>query len=76
MFIVIIGAIICMIASFIKGDYVVGVLSGLTVIVPAVIWYSGDKENRNCDRQLAGQERDIRIHDQALTQKQIEIRDL
>lgn len=65
-----------MIASFIKGDYVVGVLSGLTVIVPAVIWYSGDKENRNCDRQLAGQERDIRIHDQALTQKQIEIRDL
>lgn len=69
MFIVIIGAIICMIASFIKGDYVVGVLSGLTVIVPAVIWYSDDKENLNRDRQLAEQERDIRIHDQVLDSK-------
>ena len=69
MLVVIIGAIICMIASFIKGDYVVGVLSGLTVIVPAVIWYSDDKENQNRDRQLSQQERDIRIHDQVLDSK-------
>lgn len=69
MLVVIIGAIICMIASFIKGDYVVGALSGLTVIVPAVIWYSDDKENQNRDRQLAEQERDLRIHDQVLDSK-------
>ena len=69
MCIVIIGAILCMIASFVKGDYVVGTLSGLTVIVPAVIWYSDDKENQIRDRQLADQERDLRIHDQVLDAK-------
>ena len=69
MFLVIFGAIICMVLSFIKGDYVVGALSGLTVIVPAVIWYSDDKENQSRDRQLAKQERDLRIHDQVLDSK-------
>lgn len=69
MLVVIIGAIICMIASFIKTDYVVGILSGLTVIVPAVIWYSDDKENQKRDRQIAKQEENYRLHDQILETK-------
>lgn len=69
MLLVIIGAIICMITSFIKGDYVVGALSGLTVIVPAVIWYSDDKENQNRDRMLAEQEEKQQLHDEILATK-------
>ena len=69
MLVVIIGAIICMIASFIKTDYVVGFLSGLSVIVPAVIWYSDDKENQKRDRQIAKQEENYRLHDQILETK-------
>lgn len=69
MLVVILGAVICMVISFVNGQYVVGALSGLTVIVPAVIWYSDDKENQDRDRQLAEQERDLRIHDQVLDSK-------
>ena len=69
MLVVIIGAIMCMIASIVKGDYLVGILSGLTVIVPAVIWYSDEKENQNRDRLLAKQERNLSIHDQVLDSK-------
>ena len=57
MLIVIIGGIACMILSFLDigaeyNKYVVGVLSGLTVIVPAVIWYSDSKENANRDDRI------------------------
>ena len=46
-----------MILSFIDigteyNKYVVGVLSGLTVIVPAVIWYSDSKENESRDNRI------------------------
>lgn len=69
MSIVILGAIGCMVISFVKKDIVVGVLSGLTVIVPAVIWYSDDKENRNRDRQLIEPEKNLHIHEQVLETK-------
>lgn len=57
MLIVIVGGIACMILSFLDigteyNRYVVGVLSGLTVIVPAVIWYSDSKENENRDEHI------------------------
>lgn len=50
-----------MILSFLDIDtkfnkYIVGVLSGLTVIVPAVIWYSDSKENKYRDERISLQD--------------------
>ena len=69
MLVVILGAVICMVFSFVNGQYVVGALSGLTVIVPTVIWYSDDKENQKRDRQIAKQEENYRLHEQILETK-------
>lgn len=69
MLVVILGGIACMVLSFVKGEWVVGVLSGLTVIVPAVIWYSDDKENQMRDKILAEQEEINIIQDQVLESK-------
>lgn len=57
MLIVIVGGVACMILSFMDIDakynkYILGVLSGLTVIVPAVIWYYDSKENENRDDRI------------------------
>ncbi|UKK67553.1 hypothetical protein L6466_13460 [Prevotella communis] len=52
MLLVIIGAIICAIISFLDKQYVVGVLSGLTVIVPVIIWFSDDKDNQVRDEKI------------------------
>ena len=57
MLIVIVGGIMCMVLSLLDigaeyNKYIVGLLSGLTVIVPAVIWYSDSKENENRDDRI------------------------
>ncbi len=57
MSIVIVGGVTCMILSFMDIDakynkYILGVLSGLTVIVPAVIWYYDNKENEYRDDRI------------------------
>lgn len=52
MLIVIVGALICALISFFRKEYVVGVLSFLTVVVPAIIWFSDCKENKNRDNQI------------------------
>ena len=57
MLIVIVGGIGCMVLSLIDlgteyNKYIVGLLSGLTVIVPAVIWYSDSKENETRDDRI------------------------
>ena len=74
MLIVIFGGIVCMILSFLDIDakynkYVVGVLSGLTVIVPAVIWYSDGKENERRDNTLAKHEDSLTWHDVEISKK-------
>ena len=64
---VIAGAVVCMILSFVNEkniQYVVGILSGLTVIVPAVIWYSDGKENEARDKKIDD-------HDKSLTWEEI-----
>ena len=63
MAVVIAGAVVCMILSFVDEkniQYIVGVLSGLTVIVPAVIWYSDGKDNEARDKKIDD-------HDKSLT---------
>ena len=63
MAVVIAGAVVCMILSFVDEEniqYIVGVLSGLTVIVPAVIWYSDGKDNEARDKKIDD-------HDKSLT---------
>lgn len=57
MSIVIVGGVTCMILSFMDIDakynkYILGVLSGLTVIVPTVIWYYDNKENEYRDDRI------------------------
>ena len=74
MLIVIVGGIVCMILSFLDIDakynkYVVGVLSGLTVIVPAVIWYSDGKDNERRDNTLAKHEDSLTWHDAEISKK-------
>ena len=49
MILVAFGAIGCMIASFVKGDFVVGILAALTVLIPVIIWFSDDNENKQRD---------------------------
>ena len=74
MLIVIFGGIVCMILSFLDIDakynkYILGVLSGLTVIVPAVIWYSDGKDNERRDNTLAKHEDSLTWHDAEISKK-------
>ena len=52
-----------------SSKYVVGVLSGLTVIVPAVIWYSDGKDNERRDNTLAKHEDSLTWHDAEISTK-------
>lgn len=58
MLLVIIGALACAIISFYDRQYVVGFLSGLTVIVPVIIWFSDDKENQVRDNKIVELDRE------------------
>ena len=74
MSIVIVGGVTCMILSFMDIDakynkYILGVLSGLTVIVPAVIWYSDGKDNERRDNTLAKHEDSLTWHDAEISKK-------
>lgn len=69
MLFVILGALACMIISFLKGEYVVGFLSGLTVVAPAVIWYSDNRENRKRDRQLEVHDNSLKWHEHEISKK-------
>lgn len=52
MLLVIVGASICALISFRGKEYVVGVLSFLTVVVPVIIWFTDYQENKNRDNQI------------------------
>ena len=69
MLIVIIGGLSCMIISFVQGQYVVGFLSGLTIIVPAVIWYSDGKDNERRDITLAKHDDSLTWHEAEISKK-------
>lgn len=46
------GGLVCMIISFIGGQYLIGTLSFLTVLVPVAIWNSDYKDSRKQRVQL------------------------
>lgn len=56
MLIVFFGVLVCMILSFKEKNYIVGVLSGLTVMIPVIIWFSDAKDNEGRDKKLAKHE--------------------
>ncbi len=69
MSIVILGGIACMILSFKEGQYVVGVLSALTIIVPSVIWYSDGKDNDKRDQLLERHDDSLTWHEAEISKK-------